>query len=78
MPLYQQSGIFDRDGLDIECATLTDWIGKSAALLEPLTEPIGRHVLAGDVIFAYAESVKMMASGTGKDHNRAIAGIGVR
>jgi len=51
LPLYRQSQIFDREGIDLERSTLTDWVGRSAALLEPLADAIGRHVLAGQAIF---------------------------
>ena len=43
LPLYRQSGIFDRDGIDIDRSTLADWVGKPTALLEPLADAIGRH-----------------------------------
>ena len=46
LPLYHQSGIFEHDGIDINRSTLADWVGKSTALLEPLANAIGRHVLA--------------------------------
>ena len=39
-PLYRQSQIFERDGLDIHRSTLADWVGKSTALLEPLADAI--------------------------------------
>jgi Transposase IS66 family. len=45
-PLYRQSQIFDRKGLDLDRSTLADWVGKTTALLEPLAEAIGRHVLS--------------------------------
>ena len=47
LPLYRQSQIFDREGIDLERSTLADWVGKSTALLEPLADAIARHVLAG-------------------------------
>jgi transposase len=47
LPLYRQSQIFEREGLDLDRSTLADWVGKSTALLEPLADAIGRHVLAG-------------------------------
>jgi transposase len=46
LPLYRQSQIFARDGLDLGRSTLADWVGKSTALLEPLVDAIGRHVLS--------------------------------
>ncbi len=54
LPLYRQSQIFEREGLDLDRSTLADWVGKSTALLEPLADAIGRHVLAGQAIFADA------------------------
>ena len=66
LPLYRQSQIFGRDGLDIDRSTLADWVGKSTALLEPLADAIGRHVLAGQAIFADDTPVAMLAPGTGK------------
>ena len=45
LPLYRQSAIYGREGTDLERSTLSDWVGKSTALLEPLADAIGRHVL---------------------------------
>jgi transposase len=66
LPLYRQSQIFKRDGIDLERSTLADWVGRSTALLEPLAEAIGRYVLAGQAIFADDTPVRMQAPGTGK------------
>jgi len=66
LPLYRQSQIFEREGLDLDRSTLADWVGKSTALLEPLADAIGRHVLAGQAIFADDTPVAMLAPGTGK------------
>jgi len=66
LPLYRQSQIFEREGLDLNRSTLADWVGKSTALLEPLADTIGRHVLSGQAIFADDTPVRMLAPGTGK------------
>ena len=66
LPLYRQSRIFARDGIDLDRSTLAGWVGKSTALLEPLADAVGRHVLAGRAIFADDTPVKMLAPGTGK------------
>jgi transposase len=66
LPLYRQSRIFDREGLDLDRSTLAGWVGKSAALMEPLADAIGRHVLAGQAIFADGTPVAMLAPGTGR------------
>ena len=71
MPLYRQSQIFEREGLDLDRSTLTDWVVQSTALLAPLADAIRRHVLAGQAIFADDTPVAMLArrlpeGGTGK------------
>lgn len=66
LPLYRQSRIFEREGIGLDRSTLADWVGKSAALLEPLADAIGRHVLHGRAIFADDTPVRMQAPGTGK------------
>ncbi|UWQ59335.1 IS66 family transposase [Leisingera caerulea] len=62
-PLYRQSQIYGREGIDLERSTLADWVGRSAALLEPLADAIGRHVRAGQAIFADDTPIKMQAKG---------------
>lgn len=66
LPLYRQSRIFDRDGIDLDRSTLADWVGKTTALLEPLADAIGRHVLEAQAIFADDTPVAMLAPGTGR------------
>jgi hypothetical protein len=62
LPLYRQAQIFARDGLGMDRSTLAGWVGKSAALLEPLANAITRHVLSGQAIFADDAPVKMLVS----------------
>ena len=66
LPLYRQSRIFARDGVELDRSTLAGWVGKATALLEPLADAVGRHVLAGQVLFADDTPVKLLAPGTGK------------
>ncbi|MDA0340513.1 MAG: IS66 family transposase [Proteobacteria bacterium] len=66
LPLYRQSQIFARDRVELDRSTLAGWVGASTALLEPLADAIGRHVLAGQAIFADDTPVKLQAPGTGK------------
>ena len=47
LPLYRQSQIYGREGIDLERSTLADWMGKATALLAPLAEAIATHVRAG-------------------------------
>ena len=66
LPLYRQSQIYNRDGVDLDRSTLADWVGKSTALLERLAEAIGSHVQKGQALFADDTPVKLLAPGSGK------------
>ena len=66
LPLYRQSQIFAREGIDLDRSTMADWVGKSTALLEPLAAAIGRMVRQGSALFADDTTVKMQAPGNKK------------
>lgn len=66
LPLYRQSEIYARDGVDLDRALLAEWVGKAAWLLDPLIEKIAGHVMAGDVIHADDTPVPVLAPGSGK------------
>jgi len=66
LPLDRQSQIFEREGIDVDRSTLTDWVGRSTALLEPLADAIGRHVFSAEAIFVDDTPVQMLAPGTGR------------
>nr|WP_234999029.1 transposase [Ruegeria sp. AU67] len=61
MPLDRQSKIFAREKVDLRRSTLTDWVGRSTALLEPLADHIGKLVRAGPVLFADDTPVKLQS-----------------
>jgi transposase len=66
LPLYRQSQIYAREGIDLDRSTMADWVGRSTALLEPLANEIGRIVRRGDALFADDTPVKMQAPGQKK------------
>src|SRR3954453_17794456 len=72
LPLYRQSQIFEREGIDLDRSTLADWVGKSTALLEPLANAIERHVLGGQAIFADDTPIKLQAPGEGRTRTARI------
>lgn len=41
LPLYRQSQILAREGIDIDRSTLAGWVGRSAHMLERLSDKIG-------------------------------------
>ena len=63
LPLYRQSQIYEREGIDLDRSTMADWVGKSTTLLEPLADAIGKHIRQGSALFADDTPVKMLAPG---------------
>ncbi len=66
LPLYRQSEIYAREGVELERSTLADWVGQASALMRPLVEALERHVLAAERLHADDTPVPVLAPGTGK------------
>ena len=66
LPLYRQSGIYAREGVELERSTLADWVGRSAALLDPLVACLRKEILASDVLHGDDTPVPVLAPGLGK------------
>ncbi|MGB8313901.1 MAG: IS66 family transposase [Aestuariivirga sp.] len=66
LPLYRQSGIYAREGVDLERSTLADWVGRSTALLDPLIEALRKDVLGSDVLHGDDTPVPVLTPGLGK------------
>src|SRR4051794_15647726 len=52
LPLYRQSAIYARAGVELDRSTLADWVGYAVFLLTILAELIGRHARAGPAVHA--------------------------
>ena len=66
LPLYRQSVIYAREGVELERALLANWVGAASALLRPLVDAIRRHVLAGTKLHADDTPIPVLAPGNGK------------
>jgi len=66
LPLYRQSEIYAREGVELDRSTLADWVGGTSALLEPLVEALRRHVMSGGKLHADDTPVPVLAPGNGK------------
>jgi transposase len=66
LPLYRQSEIYAREGVDLDRSTLADWVGAASYLLSPLVDQLRKHVLAASKIHADDTPVPVLAPGTGK------------
>lgn len=52
LPLYRQSQMFARQGVDLERSTLAGWVGGACWWLDALHDKLGREILASDHLFA--------------------------
>ena len=66
LPLYRQSEIYERWGVELERSTLAEWVGGSSRLLAPLVEALRRHVMAAKKLHADDTPVPVLAPGMGK------------
>src|SRR6201997_1697606 len=66
LPLYRQSEMYAREGVELERSTLADWVGGTSQLLAPLVEVLRRHVLSATKLHADDTPVPVLAPGLGK------------
>jgi transposase len=66
LPLYRQSEIYARQGVELERSTLADWVAGCHHLLSPLTAAIRRHVLAASKIHGDDTPIPVLAPGLGQ------------
>jgi transposase len=66
LPLYRQSEIYARQGVELERSTLADWVGGASRLLKPLVEVLFRYVTTASKLHADDTPVPVLAPGNGK------------
>ena len=66
LPLYRQSRIYAREGVDIDRSTMVDWVGQCAGLLDPLVAALGRYALAAQKVHSDDTPVKVLDPGRSK------------
>ena len=66
MPLYRQSQIFARNGVEIERSTLANWVGGACWWLEPLQARLAVHVFGSGKIFADDTPIPVLDPGRGR------------
>jgi transposase len=65
-PLYRQHGIYQRAGVELERATLAQWVGHAARLLAPLAGAVGQHVLSAQKVHTDDTPVPVLDPGRGR------------
>jgi hypothetical protein len=66
LPLFRQSEIYARQGVEISRSTMAGWVGAASDLLGPLVDVIGKHVFAGRKLYADDTPMPVLAPGNGK------------
>jgi hypothetical protein len=65
LPLYRQSQIYAREGLDLDRSTLADWVGGASELVEPLVRSLGRYVMSATKLHGDDTPVPVLCPGRG-------------
>ncbi len=66
LPLYRQSEIYAREGIDLDRSTLADWVGGASRTLRPLVDSLKRYVLSADKLHGDDVPVPVLEPGNGK------------
>jgi transposase len=61
LPLNRQSAGFAREGVEIDCSTLADWVGGCVAALAPILSQLRQHALAAERLHVDDTTVKVLA-----------------
>ena len=65
LPLYRQSQIFARQGIELDRSTLCNWVGRACWWLAPLHELMLSAVLSSPKVFADDTALPVLDPGNG-------------
>ncbi|OED36538.1 transposase [Chromatiales bacterium (ex Bugula neritina AB1)] len=63
LPLYRQSAIYTREGVELSRSTMADWIGQICRLLRPLNDALQRYVLSASKVHTDDTPVPVLQPG---------------
>lgn len=66
LPLYRQSQILARSGINIHRTTLAGWVGKAAFHLAPIVDRLADHLKSSTKLFMDETTVPVLDPGQGK------------
>jgi len=66
LPLYRQSEIYAREGIDLDRSTLCDWVAQAAWLIAPIVAAIRQHVFTAEKIHGDDTTVPVLTPGLGR------------
>ena len=65
-PLYRQSAIYARSGLDLDRSTLAGWVGTAAFHLRPVADRLARHLKRSSKLFMDETRAPVLDPGRGR------------
>jgi transposase len=66
LPLYRQSEIYAREGVELDRSTLADWVGGVSRTLRPLVDELRKYVLSAEKLHGDDVPVPVLEPGNGK------------
>jgi len=66
LPLYRQSEIYAREGVELDRSTMADWVGGASRTLRPLVEALKSYVLSTEKLHGDDVPVPVLEPGNGK------------
>lgn len=66
LPLYRQTQIYARQGIELDRSTLADWVGRAAWYLRPLREHILERLRQSERLFADETTAPVLDPGRGR------------
>jgi transposase len=66
LPLYRQSEIYRREGIELDRSTLADWVGGASRTLQPLVDALRKYVLGAEKLHGDDVPVPVLEPGNGK------------
>ena len=66
MPLYRQSQIYAREGVELDRSILARWVGEASQLMAPLVEALRRYVMSTDKLHGDDTPLPVLAPGHGR------------
>ncbi len=66
LPLYRQSQIYERDGVELSRSTMAGWVGQCSRLLEPLIDCLKNSIFSAEQIHGDDTPIRVLAPGLGK------------
>src|SRR3984957_14364720 len=66
LPLYRQSEIYAREGVELDRSTMADWVGGASRTLRPLVEALKSYVLSAEKLHGDDVPVPVLEPGNGK------------